>query len=67
MISDGEVTNIKVADLKKLCNFVVDNFFIWSHLSNENYILLFTLKFDFFQMTSEGEMTKTKVVDLQKL
>jgi hypothetical protein len=28
MTSDGETSKTKVADLKKLCNFVVDNFFI---------------------------------------
>jgi len=33
MTSDGEMTKTKVVDLKKLYNFVVDNFFIWNHLS----------------------------------
>jgi len=28
MTSDGETTNIKVVDIEKLCNFVVDNFSI---------------------------------------
>ena len=32
MTSDGETTNIKVVDLKKLSNFIVDNFFIRIHL-----------------------------------
>jgi hypothetical protein len=31
-ISDGETTKTKVADLKRLWNFVVDKIFIWSHL-----------------------------------
>jgi len=29
MTSSGETTNIKVVDLEKLWNFVVDNFSIW--------------------------------------
>jgi hypothetical protein len=33
--SDGEMTKKEVVDLKKSCNFVVDNFFIWNHLSHE--------------------------------
>jgi phenylacetate-coenzyme A ligase PaaK-like adenylate-forming protein len=37
-LSDEEMTIIKVADLEKLHNFVVDNFFIWSHLFKENYV-----------------------------
>ena len=32
MTSDEETTNMEVVDLEKLCNFVVDNFFIWIHL-----------------------------------
>ena len=32
MTSDGETTNIKVVDLEKLWNFVVDNFSIGIHL-----------------------------------
>ena len=30
--SDGEMPKTKVVDIEKLCNFVVDNFFIWNHL-----------------------------------
>jgi hypothetical protein len=32
MSSDDETTNIKVVYLEKLCNFVVDKFFIQIHL-----------------------------------
>jgi hypothetical protein len=32
------MTKIKVVDLDKLKNFVVDNFFIWNYLVNVNYI-----------------------------
>jgi hypothetical protein len=32
MILDEETTKMKVVDHKKLCNFVVDNFFIYIHL-----------------------------------
>ena len=31
MTSDGQTAKTKVVDLKKLWNFVVDNFFIWNH------------------------------------
>jgi hypothetical protein len=31
-ISDGETTKTKNVDLDKLCNFIVDNFFIWNYL-----------------------------------
>ena len=36
--SDGETSKTKVIDLEKLYNFVVDNFFIWNHISRENYV-----------------------------
>ena len=32
MTSDGEIIKIKVIDLKKLYNFIVDNLFIWIRL-----------------------------------
>jgi hypothetical protein len=38
MSSNGEMTKKKVVDLEKLCNFVVDNFFIWNYLVKENYV-----------------------------
>ena len=50
MISDGETTKIKVVDLEKLWNFVVDNFLIWNHLVKENYVWISkNLKFEFFK------------------
>jgi hypothetical protein len=39
MTSDGETAKIKVIDLEKLQNFVVDNFFIWIHLGSQILIL----------------------------
>ena len=38
MASDGETPKTKVVDLEKLCNFVVENFFIWDHLLLENTV-----------------------------
>ena len=36
---DGEMTKTKIVDLEELYNYVVDNFFfIWNHLSKENYV-----------------------------
>jgi hypothetical protein len=50
MTLDGETTKMKVVDLEKLWNFVADNFFIWNHLTNENYVwILKILKFEFFK------------------
>jgi hypothetical protein len=36
--SDEETTKIKVADPKRIYNFVVDNFLIWNYLVKENYV-----------------------------
>ena len=36
--SDVKTTKIKVVGLEKFWNFVVDNFLIWNHLVNENYV-----------------------------
>jgi len=66
-MSDGDATKTKVINLEKLCNFVVDNFFIWNHLSFKNYVWILTFEIQNFQTTSDGQMTKTKVVDLEKL
>ena len=35
---DGEMSKTKVIDIEKLCNFVVDNFFIWNYLLVQNAI-----------------------------
>jgi hypothetical protein len=48
MTSNGETIKMKFVDLKKLCNFVVDNFFIWNHFIKENYVWISQiLNFDF--------------------
>jgi len=38
MSSFEKTVKIKVVDLEKLWNFVVDKFFIWSILIVENYV-----------------------------
>jgi len=38
MTSFEKNAKMKVVDLEKLWNFVVDNFFIWNHLLVENYV-----------------------------
>ena len=43
MTSDGETTNIKVVDLEKLCNFVVDNFFHLNLFRASNNQCMFSL------------------------
>ena len=65
--SDGEATKTKVVDLKKLCNFVVDNFSIWNHLSNRNYIWFLKFKIWIFQITSDEENTQNKSCRSQKV
>jgi hypothetical protein len=40
MTSDGETTQMKVVDLEKLYNFVVDNFLIWIRLRPQTIIEL---------------------------
>ena len=40
MISDGKTHNIKVVDLEKLWNFVVQNFLIWNNLRPQIVILI---------------------------
>jgi hypothetical protein len=41
-----EIPKTEVVDLRKLLNFVVDNFFIRNHLVRENYVtILKNLKF----------------------
>jgi hypothetical protein len=44
MTSDGETTKTKIVDLKKLCNFVVYNFFIWNNLLLQNVVWNYILK-----------------------
>jgi hypothetical protein len=43
MTSDGQTEQTKVVDLKKLWNFVVDNFLIWNHLVKKNYVWIFQI------------------------
>jgi len=38
MTLDGQIAKIKVVDLKKLWNFVVDKFFISNQLAMKNYV-----------------------------
>jgi len=42
---DSETTKIKIVDIKKLWNFIVDNFFIWNHVVNKKTKFEF-LKFE---------------------
>jgi hypothetical protein len=63
-----KTTKIKVVDLKKLWNFVVDNFFIWTHFDSQKLNLSMpNLKFKFCKLTRMKKSAKMKVVELQKL
>ena len=66
MLSDEEIIKIKVVDLEKLHNFIVDNFLIWNHFVKKLYLNFKNLNW-IFKMSSNGEMTKTKDVYLKKL
>jgi len=70
IMSDGEVTKIKVVDLDEFYQLAVDDFFIWNHLLCQNYIRsshILKSKFRIIQTKSYGEMTKIKVVYLDDL
>jgi hypothetical protein len=43
MTLDEQTTKIKVVDLNKLYNFIVDKFLILNHLVKENYIWMFQI------------------------
>jgi hypothetical protein len=62
-----EITKIKVVDLEKLHNFIVDN--LWFEIILLRKIMLLFLKFEIwiFKASSNREMITTKVVDLKKL
>ena len=48
VLSDEEITKIKVRDIDELYDFVVDAFFIWNHLVFENIVWsCHNLKFKF--------------------
>jgi len=64
------MTKTKVIDLDKFYNFVVVDFFGWSHLMSQDSVRSFHIsKFKFWivQPKSNGEMTKTKGVDINEL
>jgi hypothetical protein len=48
------MTKTKVVDLKKLYDFLIDNFFIWNHLYMENTFVLFTFEIWIWQTASDG-------------
>ena len=67
MTSDGQIAKTKVIDLKKLWNFVVDNFFIWNHLVMKNYVWISQIWNLNFINDLEWRNYQNKVVDLEKL
>jgi len=61
------MTKTKVVDLKKLCSFVVDNFFLFEIIYAWKILFEFLIiEIWIFKTTSDEETTKTKVVDLEK-
>jgi len=62
MTSDGEATKMKVIDLEKLHNFVIDNFYIWNHLSKEIYVRIFShFKFEILKWPRMEKRPKQKL------
>lgn len=65
---DGETTKIEVVDVEKLCYFIVQNFFIWNHLSKEVMFELLVFEIQNFQMQmkkrSKQKLQIFKVVKL---
>ena len=58
---------IKIVDLQKLNNFVVDFFKFEIILSTKSTFELLKFEIQISQTTLDGESTKTKVVDLEKV
>jgi hypothetical protein len=53
---------------RRVMQFCSWQLFIWSHVSNKNYVSFLKLKIRFFfQTTLDEETSKTKVVDLKML
>ena len=61
------MTKIKVVDLKKLYDFLVDNFLFEIFCQWKIILVDFTFEIRIWQTTSDGLMTKTKVVHLKAL
>ena len=62
--------NTKFVVVDAIYNFVIDKFFIWSHLEFQMFILSshFEIQiFDIFQTILDIDMTYTKVVVLGKI
>jgi hypothetical protein len=66
-LSDEEMIKIKVVDIEKLHNFVVDNFSSEDIFSGKTMFEFPEFKIWILKMNSNGETTKIKVVDLKKL
>jgi hypothetical protein len=70
MKSDGDKIYIKIIELDKIWNFVVDKIFVWDHLGFQIYKLslrFFNSNFWISQMTLDGEMSYMKVVVLEEI
>ena len=67
MTSDEETHNSKVADIEKLRNFVVHNFFIWMHLGFQICVWISQISDSNFANDLGQKTYNIKVVDLEKL
>jgi hypothetical protein len=62
MTSDGEMTKTKDVDLEEQYNFIVDNLFIWNHLSEKNSVWIsHILKFKIFKRLQMEKRPKSKL------
>jgi hypothetical protein len=63
-----KITKMRVVDLEKLNNLILDKFFLFKIIAPRKITLEFPHVWNLnFQTSSDREMTKTKVVDLEKL
>jgi hypothetical protein len=65
--SDGKTINMKVVDLEKLWNFVVDDFSFKIILSMLSTFEFLKFKIQILKTTLDGKTINMKVVDLKKL
>jgi hypothetical protein len=58
---DEQMTKIKVIDLEKLYNSVVEHFLIWINFASEKYVwILKNLKFEIFKRSRMEKRPKWK-------
>jgi hypothetical protein len=61
-MSDEQMIKIKVVDLERLYNFIVEHFLTWINFASEKYVrILKNLKFEFFKRPRMERRPKWKL------